>query len=156
VVSAVAALNKLRALQAADLGVTAYSLASIEPANTYQMAAMNEPLHYFLGSMIGTSKMLHFLDPEVFPIWDAVIHWFTRESKTSAADSLRSYAYYTLVVHHLIKHADFEARIYQSLLEAMGQAQKAISGQYRMPEPMSKVRATEFIKFFGIAEPVAP
>jgi hypothetical protein len=60
VVAAVAALNKLRALQAADLDVTNYNFASIEPANTEQMAAMIEPLRYFLGSVIGTSKMLHF------------------------------------------------------------------------------------------------
>jgi hypothetical protein len=150
VASAVAALNKLHVLQAADLGVKGYDPAAIDPRHVEGLATMIEPIRYFLGSVIGTSKLLHFANPEVFPIWDAVIHRYCRlPEHPGAADSLKVYAHYTFMVHHLVSHPDYEAQIYGPLLQAMEQAHNAISDQYRAPEPVGKVRSAEFIMFFG-------
>jgi hypothetical protein len=148
--SAVSALNKLHALRPADLGVTAYDPMAVDPEKVENLATMIEPIRHFLGSVVGTSKMLHFVNPEVFPIWDAVIHRYCRmPEQTGVADSLKVYAQYTFMIHRLVNHPDFDARVYQPVLAAMEQAHHAISDQYRAPEPMGKVRATEFILFFG-------
>jgi hypothetical protein len=147
---AVAALNKLHALQASDLSLSDDTAGSADTAALDRLAGSVEPIRYFLGSVIGTSKMLHFVNPEVFPIWDAVVHRYcSLPEHAGAADSLRTYAQYTYMIHHLLNHPDYEARVYRPLLQAMEQAHKAISDQYRTPEPMGKVRAAEFIMFYG-------
>lgn len=148
--SAVVALNKLYALRPEELGVTSYDPAAADPTKVERVASMIEPIRYFLGSVIGTSKMLHFVNPDVFPIWDAFIHRYCRTTaQTSAADSLKVYTEYTFRIHNLIKHADYDIKVYEPLLQAMEQANSIIGDRYRTPEPMGKVRATEFIMFFG-------
>ncbi|MBA2410383.1 MAG: hypothetical protein H0V62_11705 [Gammaproteobacteria bacterium] len=147
--AATAALNELHAMQPASLDMDSEAAADISDEQVENLAAATEPLRYFLGSVIGTSKLLHFVNPEVFPIWDAIIHRYSRLPKTSAADSLRLYAQYTCMVHRLTHHADFETRIYEPLLRAMEAAHRQVGKRYRAPEPMGKVRATEFIMFFG-------
>lgn len=147
--AATAALNELHGIQPAELSATADGNNDVSQEQIEQLAAKAEPLRYFLGSVIGTSKLLHFVNPEVFPIWDAVIHRYSRLPKTSAADSLKVYAQYTCIVHGLTCHSDFETKIYEPLLRAMETAHREISDKYRAPEPMGKVRATEYIMFFG-------
>jgi hypothetical protein len=147
--TAVAALNQLHGMQPAELDVQAHASADVPQEHIERLVAKAEPLRYFLGSVIGTSKLLHFVNPEVFPIWDAVIHRYSRLPKASAADSLKVYAQYTYAVHQLAGHPDFETKIHQPLVEAMETAHRAISDKYRAPERMGKVRATEFIMFFG-------
>lgn len=148
--SAVAALNKAHALRPDELSATSSEFTTIEGEKVERLATMIEPVRYFLGSVIGTSKMLHFVNPNVFPIWDAIIHRYCHlPEQTTAADSLKLYAQYTSMVHRLINHPDYETKIYRPLLSAMEQAHNAISDQYRPPEPMGKVRAAEFVMFFG-------
>lgn len=147
---AVAALNNTHTLGPTDLGVTSYDSAAIDAESVNRLAVLIEPVRYFLGSVIGTSKLLHFVNPEVFPIWDAVIHRYCRgPEQISAAESLKVYAQYTFRVHRLINHPDFETRVYAPLLQTMEQAHSAIQDHYRTPEPMGKARAAEFIMFFG-------
>jgi hypothetical protein len=150
VTAAVAALSELHGARPSDLGVAGYDPANIDVQGVEHLANAMEPIRYFLGSVIGTSKMLHFANPEVFPIWDAVIHRYCRMlDQSSAADSLKLYAQYTYMIHHLINHPDYEAKVHGPLLQALEQAHGELSSQYGMPAPMGKVRAAEFIMFFG-------
>lgn len=143
--SGVAALNKVHILQPAELGAA----DGVDGQTVERLVGMIEPVRYFLGSVVGTSKMLHFVNPEVFPIWDAVIHRYCRLPEHTGADSLKVYAEYTFRVHLLANHPEFATEVYEPLLQAMQQAHEPIGDLYRSPELMGKVRATEFVMFYG-------
>ena len=122
----------------------------ISPEQTAEIGAMIEPVRQFLSSVIGTSKLLHFVNPDVFPIWDSVIHRYCDSLKQKrASDSLNRYVEYTFNIHMLINHADFEPLVYVPLTDALERDHQAFNDIYQKPERMGRVRATEFIMFFG-------
>lgn len=148
--TAVSALSRLRRLRPSDVEVEASTAARISPEQAAEIGTMIEPVRQFLSSVIGTSKLLHFVNPDVFPIWDSVIHKFCDSLKqTRASDSLNRYVEYTFNIHMLTNHADFDTLIYAPLTDALERDHQAFSDVYRKPERMGKVRATEFIMFFG-------
>jgi hypothetical protein len=105
--AAVTALNNAHTLQPTDLGVIGNDPATIDADSVSQLVILIEPVRHFLGSVIGTSKMLHFINPEVFPTWDTVIHRYCRRPEhISATDSLKIHVEYTFCVHRLINHPD--------------------------------------------------
>jgi hypothetical protein len=132
------------------LGLHGVDQGRMPPEQMAQVEAVIKPLRQFLGSVVGTSRLLHFLNPLVFPIWDSVIHRYCdRTVRHATSDSLNRYLEYTYDVHTLIHHPDFDRLVYAPLSEALEQAYQAVSNQYRTPETMGKVRAIEFIMFFG-------
>jgi hypothetical protein len=148
--SAVESLNRVRGMKPESLGLHRVDQGRMPPEQMAQVEAAIEPLRQFLGSAVGPSRLLHFLNPMVFPIWDSVIHRYCdRTAPHSTSDSLNRYLEYTYDVHTLINHPDFDRLVYAPLSEAMERAYKAVSDQYRTPETMGKVRAIEFIMFFG-------
>ena len=148
--NAVSALNRLRRLKPSDVMVEESSDERISPEQAGEIGTMIEPVRQFLSSVIGTSKLLHFVNPDVFPIWDSVIHKFCDSLKqTRASDSLNRYVEYTFNIHLLINHTHFDTLIYTPLTDALERDHRALSDLYRKPERMGKVRATEFIMFFG-------
>lgn len=147
--AAVMALNTLHTSVPADLGETGYKTA-IDPQAAERTVVLMEPVRYFLGSVIATSRLAHFVNPDVFPIWDAVIHRYCRpQDAPGGGDSLRTYVEYAQRVHQTVNHPDFEGRIYGPLVRTMAQAYQAIADHYRTPAPMGKLRAAEFVMFFG-------
>lgn len=142
--SAVLALNQVHSWEPAELGAADEDAQAAE-----RLVNSIDPVRHFLGSVVATSKLLHFVNPQVFPIWDAVIHRYCRVLEPTGADSLKTYAEYTFGVHQLTHHPNFELEIYEPLLHAMQQAYASIGDQYRLPEPMGKLRAAEFVMFYG-------
>ncbi len=148
--SAVSALNRLRGLTPSDVEIETSVNEKVSPEQAAEIGTMIEPVRQFLSSVIGTSKLLHFVNPDVFPIWDSVIHKYCDSLKqTRASDSLNRYVEYTFNIHRLINHADFDALIYTPLTNALERDHQAFSDMYRKPARMGSVRATEFIMFFG-------
>jgi hypothetical protein len=148
--AAVKALNQVRVLQPTDLELGIVGCHNISPDKIARVEMMIEPIRQFLGSVIGSSKLLHFVNPDVFPMWDSVIHrYFNQLEQKSASDSLHQYIEYTYNVHALISDDSFEGSIYEPLTSALVRAYQEASDQYRMPDKMGKVRAIEFLMFFG-------
>ncbi len=148
--AAVKALNQVRDLQPADLELGIIGCHNISPHKIARVEMMIEPIRQFLGSVIGSSKLLHFVNPDVFPMWDSVIHRYCDQvEQKSASDSLHRYAEYTYNVHALINDDSFEGSIYEPLNNALARAYQEASEQYRIPDKMGKVRSVEFLMFFG-------
>ena len=148
--AAVKALNQVRALQPADLELDIIGCHNTSPDKIARVEMMIEPIRQFLGSVIGSSKLLHFVNPDVFPMWDSVIHRYCDQvEQKSASDSLHRYVEYTYNVHALINDDSFESSIYEPLNSALARAYQEASDQYRIPDKMGKVRAVEFLMFFG-------
>lgn len=137
------------------LQATAQSLNRIRGMDALEQDAdaletLLEPIRQFIGSVVGTSKLLHFVNPEVFPIWDSVVQrYFARVKWRAASDSLGRYLEFTQNVHELIRHPQFDTVIYAPLSLALDSAHEQVSDQYRKPNPMGKVRTAEFVMFFG-------
>ena len=150
VASAVDSLNRVRAMHPEDLHLSDVLSDHIPRDQIDKLETIIEPIRQFLSSVIGSSKLLHFVNPEVFPIWDATIHkyWEINGNKNSS-DSLYRYIIYTYNVHMLVNDTSFEDMLYRPLNEALNQAHNAVKEQYQTPEPMGKVRAAEFVMFFG-------
>jgi hypothetical protein len=137
--SAVRVLNKLYALRPEERRRITYDFAAINPAETDRFANMIKQIWYFLGSVIGTSKMLNLVNPDMSHIWDAFIQRYCRVSEqTSVVDNLKISAEYTFRIHSLIKDADYDLSLYASLLQAMEQANSPGCNRYGVPELMRR------------------
>jgi len=148
--SATAALNRLRSLRAADMAGSPPAPASAPPEWVLRLQPEIEPVRQFLGSVVGTSRLLHFVNPEAFPMWDAVIHrYYDKAVPGRTLDSLRRYIEYTADVHWLVSHPDFVPRVYEPVSAALAEAYEAVSDQYPTPEPMGRIRTAEFVMFYG-------
>lgn len=150
VASAVDSLNRVRAMHPEDLHLSDVSSKAIPRDQIEKLETLIEPIRQFLSSVIGSSKLLHFVNPDVFPIWDATIHryWEISGNKNSS-DSLYRYILYVYNIHALVNDAKFEDMLYRPLNEALSWAHEAAKEQYKAPEPMGMVRAAEFVMFFG-------
>jgi len=61
-----------------------------------------------LRSLVGASKLLHFINPEVFPIWDSKIQAFCgRQNSDNAMKKLANYYQYVDEVHAIINAPAF-------------------------------------------------
>ncbi|MCP4407139.1 MAG: hypothetical protein GY807_05140 [Gammaproteobacteria bacterium] len=148
--SAVDALNEVRSIHPADLGPGKIKTGTISNDEVLRIQRTIEPIRQFLGSVTGSSKLLHFVNPEIFPIWDVTIHGYCDQNHLkNSSDSLQRYVRHTFNVHSLINDASFNEIIYHPLTKALNQAHETVRDQYRIPDPMSKVRSAEFLMFFG-------
>lgn len=145
--AATAALNRLRSFQVGEMEA---SPPSALPEWILRLQPEIEPVRQFLGSVVGTSRLLHFVNPEIFPMWDAVIHrYYDRSVPGRTLDSLRRYIEYTADVHRLVNHPDFLQQVYKPVSGALAEAYQAVSEQYPTPEPMGRIRTVEFVMFYG-------
>lgn len=148
--SAVDSLNKVRSIHPAELGPSKIKTEDTPKDAILRVQSTIEPIRQFLGSVTGSSKLLHFVNPGVFPIWDATIHGYCdRTHLKSTSDSLHRYVMYTYNIHILINDTSFNEMIYRPLSKALKQAHEAVKEQYRIPDTMTKVRSAEFVMFFG-------
>ncbi|MEN8130686.1 MAG: hypothetical protein ABFS45_10940 [Pseudomonadota bacterium] len=148
--SAVDSLNKVRSMHPTDLAPSKIKAGEIPNDEILKVQRIIEPIRQFLSSVTGSSKLLHFVNPGVFPIWDATIHGYCDKFRLkSTSDSLHRYVKYTYNVHSLINDASFNKMIYHPLTKVLSQAHEAVREQYRIPDTMTKVRSAEFVMFFG-------
>lgn len=62
-----------------------------------------------LHSMVGASKLLHFLNPNVFPIWDSKIQAFRRlPNGNNEMSKIENYLDYVEEVHAIVREEGFE------------------------------------------------
>ncbi|SDR71362.1 hypothetical protein SAMN04488552_0657 [Christiangramia echinicola] len=59
-------------------------------------------------SLVGTSKLLHFINPEIYPIWDSKIFKYWSGNKTTyGIQKPENYLEFTNQVTETIQHKDF-------------------------------------------------
>ena len=98
-----------------------------------------------LHSVVGASKLLHFANPEVFPIWDRNVEriWRGTDPSQHHMDQPRHYVSYAGRVHELRRAAAFHAffdefsRAYKERLDRL-----EITGY-----PLTQIRAAEAAAF---------
>ncbi len=128
---------------------TANALAAVQQAQAASTSSgarvVISALADCLRSVVGASKVLHFVNPAVFPIWDSNIERFRqrRDLSTSYMSQIPNYAAYMDDVHAILRdrafpkfYSAFNARL-GAWLTAMGVA----------PYTVSEVRAIELAAF---------
>jgi hypothetical protein len=58
-------------------------------------------------SIVGVSKLLHFIDPDIYAIWDRRICYFLYGT-TYKADNIERFMEYTLFMRNVISSSDFD------------------------------------------------
>lgn len=150
IASAVDSLNRVRAMHPEDLHLGDVLSNAVPRDQINKLETLIEPIRKFLSSVIGSSKLLHFVNPDVFPIWDSTIHrYWESNGNRNSSDSLNRYIVYVYNIHTLINDTHFENMLYRPLNDALNQAHEVVKAEYKAPEPMGKVRAAEFVMFFG-------
>ena len=85
-------------------------------------------------SMVGLSKLLHFINPEIYAIWDSkVFKYITCKKSSYGIDKPNSYLDYLEALKALMNHPDFDP------LFAKIQA--------KFSYPISPIRAIEIVIF---------
>ena len=100
------------------------------------------PIANYLHSLVGASKVLHFVNPQVFPIWDSRIEGFRLGKKPSQyhmskPENLSSYIHN---VHEIIqdrRFPDFFHEFQSAFEQRLGDCQIS-------PYKVSEVRAVEY------------
>lgn len=61
-------------------------------------------------SVVGTSKLLHFIAPEHFPIWDSRVYFYLTKKRgyNSKVNNVRQYLEYMALVNQIIKKDKFK------------------------------------------------
>lgn len=90
--------------------------------------------NYLNGSLVGTSKLLHFMLPDVFPIWDSRVYRYFHEEKPHfyRTDNVESYMRFCNICRSIAQHPAYEP------------AHNWIQSQLY---PISKIRSLELIMF---------
>lgn len=93
---------------------------------------------YINNSIIGTSKMLHFIDPEKYPIWDSKMYEFMYDKSPSnyQVNNVRTYLAYRSALLEMTKHSNFP-KFHESVNTKIGY-------------PVSELRALELVMFLSI------
>jgi hypothetical protein len=92
-----------------DGAITALKQARDANEDNWQATSIAD-LAECLSSLVGASKVLHFTNPKVFPIWDARIERFRRSGKAGQyhMDQPRNYLNYVSEVHNITKQSGFD------------------------------------------------
>lgn len=127
-----------------DRAVTALRQATAA-TNTNEAALQVAAVAACLHSVVGASKLLHFANPELFPIWDRNVEGLRRSTVPSQhhMDQVKNYTAYTSEVYAIRKAARF-SEFYQ----AFKQAFENRLGRLRIaPYPLTEVRCVESAMF---------
>jgi hypothetical protein len=113
------------------------SSVSIQESDLSKLKSM------FNHSLVGTSKLLHFINPDKYAIWDSNIYKFFKNTKYANQDKLQSetiYLKYLELLERLVKHNDFQ-EIYDGILS------KIRKDMFLIDYHMTKLRLAELILF---------
>jgi len=88
-------------------------------------------------SMVGTSKLLHFINPNIYAIWDSnIFHYFFPDKKsTSGIEKPKHYLEYLKALKEITLHKDFD-NLYFKIIEF-----------FNLDYEISKYRAIESLIF---------
>jgi len=103
------------------------------------------PISLSVRSVVGASKMLHFANPNVYPIWDSRIET-TRLGKAPGLTHMQApenYWRYCAEVHEVRMHRDFRG-FYVEMEAALAARLEYLGIE---PYPISEVRAVELAVF---------
>ena len=126
--------------QSASLAMVAARNATIENYKNVNIQHVADSLH----SLVGASKLLHFINPEVFPIWDSKIQAFLGRSNSHSAMGRMSYYHqYADEVHSISRDPGF-TEFYNCYL--MANTQRLVSSNIN-PYQVSEIRAIEASAF---------
>lgn len=109
----------------------ALDICSTENSVQYILDWTTPPIN---NSWVGSSKVLHFINPEAFPIWDSKVAGHFNVNGSSVTKSAECYAQY---IHFCKEMADIETAV--STVQAAFIENACYS--------VSKIRAIEFILF---------
>jgi hypothetical protein len=90
-------------------------------------------------SIVGTSKLLHFISPANYAIWDSRVYRFvTGKEKLdhSKVNSISLYAAYLEHIRELVKEEQFKIQVHQPLCE-------------QLKQEISPLRVLELVLFLG-------
>lgn len=75
----------------------------------------------FNNSLVGTTKLLHFINPNIFAIWDSrVFRYLTNQEPHSyRLDNCKSYLYYLEFLKYLTEQPDY-IKIHNSIIKKIG------------------------------------
>ncbi len=98
-----------------------------------------------LHSVVGASKLLHFANPELIPIWDRNVEGLRRSAVPSQhhMDQLKNYVAYASEVHALRK-ASMSSGFFQAFKQAFEDRLRRLS---IAPYPLTEVRCVESAMF---------
>jgi len=98
-----------------------------------------------LYSVVGASKVLHFTNPQVFPIWDSGVERFRQRGEVSQyhMSQPQNYVSYAHEIHVIAQAREFEA-FFSAVSEAFQARFKALG---IAPYQVTKVRAIEAAAF---------
>jgi hypothetical protein len=124
------ALQASRETKRWDMSVAQSAMLALEPC---------------LFSAVGASKVLHFLNPEVFPIWDSRIEKFRCPMDSIRQGHMRSKRYFIYAdeVQHIRANAEFSS-FYREFTHAFENRLRVLNLE---PYPISEVRAVELAAF---------
>lgn len=108
-----------------------------------QESDLSKLKYMFNHSLVGTSKLLHFINPNKYAIWDSNIYKFFKNTKYANQDKLHSetiYLKYLELLERLVKHNDFQ-EINDGILS------KIRKDMFLNDYQMTKLRVAELILF---------
>lgn len=118
--------------------------AQVATADNWTMVPV-EDLANCLNSVVGASKVLHFTNPQVFPIWDSGVERFRQRTEVSQYHMRQpqNYVNYAREVHVIAQAREFES-FFNDVSEALQARLKALR---ITPYRVTKVRAIEAAAF---------
>jgi len=97
---------------------------------------LNTLKNVFNNSIVGTSKLLHFISPETYPIWDGNVCYYLTNSKSKAND-VSAYLDYAKACREVIGQCKTD----------IAKVKKAMKEFYKGQDEISDMRAVELVMF---------
>lgn len=113
-------------------------LNAAKKENRLDITAMDNLKKSVNNSIVGVSKLLHFISPRVYPIWDSNIAAFFNDGQKTHAfqvNHINAYMRYCDFVHQVIKHEEFDD-LYNK-----------IAGHFNYAHKVTRIRAFEYCIF---------
>jgi hypothetical protein len=117
----------------------------IESDEPEQLEKLKEILN---NSIVGTSKLLHFINPDKYAIWDSRVHSYIRKNFSESGigyepNNVKNYIKYLNFINEIKSHPNFKSDVYKPLKDVIKEKYK-----YKI----SQLRAIEMILFYAEKE----
>ncbi len=120
-----------------DLGVAAQTLSEAKAGRDLSEQQLKALAAIINNSLVGASKLLHFVAPEHFPIWDSKVYSFVHEQRPHhyRLNNVGNYLDYVKLLKHLCQKPEFP-RFYDSVRK-------------KLDYDVSPLRALELVMFLN-------
>ncbi len=119
--------------------------AITQPDSILDLRAVAKALN---GSFIGMSKLFHFENPQIFPIFDTKVYRFVygisakEENLYPKANKLDVYEEYLKMIHRLVSDTRFESEVHEPVNQFFKDA-------FGYSDSVTPIRAAEYLMFMG-------